>query len=567
MKNRLGRVLVLGQDTRAFLSVVRSLGRFGIEVHAAWCPASSAAAHSRYLYRVHWLPDYSFGDSAWLDSIEELMRREAFDLVIPCHDAAVLLLQSNRRRLETAGRLYLLDDRAFEISFSKEKTYSLAEKLDVCVPEQRTVSTKQELVELSKEWGFPLVLKPQASACLQNPFARHSVRKIWDVEELGSWGSIDAEAALTVQRNFLGKGAGVEVLCREGDILTAFQHERIHEPLIGGGSSYRKSVSLDPRLLAATERLMDALKYTGVAMVEFKVDAPNGKWVLIEINGRFWGSLPLAIAAGLDFPRYLYEMLCLGRTEFPRVYKTDLYCRNWALDLYWLRANLRADRSNPALMRVPPRQVVAEIGNVLTLRERSDTFVLDDPWPAYYDLLPLVASKVTRVVRKVPGVRQTMRRKAVRALLGARNVLFVCKGNICRSPFAERILQQNRPDLTCVSAGFYPVSSRRTPEAAIEAASRFGVDLDFHRSQVLTAELAQRASVIFIFDDEQREAFFGTYPEHLIKVHYLGSLDPAGPLEIPDPYGGQLATFVETYARIQRLLESAPKLDSESLKL
>ena len=95
----------------------------------------------------------------------------------------------------------------------------------------------------------------------------------------------------------------------------------------------------------------------------------------------------------------------------------------------------------------------------------------------------------------------------------------------------------------------------------MEAASRFGVDLDDHRSQLVTAELAQQASVIFIFDDEQRGWFSATYPEQLSKVHYLGALDPAGPLQILDPYGGQLATFVGIYARIQQLLLSPRKLD------
>ena len=97
-----------------------------------------------------------------------------------------------------------------------------------------------------------------------------------------------------------------------------FQHERLHEPPEGGGGTYRKSVPLSPELLKATRRLMKELRYTGVAMAEFKVNPRTGGWVLIEINGRFWGSLPLTIAAGADFPRYLYELMVHGRTGFPR---------------------------------------------------------------------------------------------------------------------------------------------------------------------------------------------------------------------------------------------------------
>src|SRR5439155_2761023 len=98
--------------------------------------------------------------------------------------------------------------------------------------------------------------------------------------------------------HFSGEGLGVSLLASEGKVLVAFQHRREHEPLLGGGSTYRSSVPLDRRLLDACSRLVADLRYTGVAMVEFKVDSESGRWVLIEMNGRFWGSLPLALAAG-----------------------------------------------------------------------------------------------------------------------------------------------------------------------------------------------------------------------------------------------------------------------------
>ncbi len=109
---------------------------------------------------------------------------------------------------------------------------------------------------------------------------------------------------VSVQENFIGMGVGVELLAARGELLFAFQHVRVHEPIMG--SSYRKSVPLDPKLLEASTKLLKALNYTGVAMVEFKVNFKTGAWVFIEINARFWGSLPLAVAAEADFPYYLY---------------------------------------------------------------------------------------------------------------------------------------------------------------------------------------------------------------------------------------------------------------------
>ena len=64
--------------------------------------------------------------------------------------------------------------------------------------------------------------------------------------------------------------------------------------MTGGASSYRESVALDARLLEDSVRLLQALRWTGLAMVEFKVGADG--YHLMEINGRVWGSLPLAVA-------------------------------------------------------------------------------------------------------------------------------------------------------------------------------------------------------------------------------------------------------------------------------
>ncbi len=551
-----GKVLVFGEDTRSFLSVVRSLGRYSLEVHAAWCPYNAAAVHSRYLSKIHRLPEVVSGDDSWLVALLDLLHREQFDLVIPCHDAAVLLLQANRKQIESRSRLYLLDDNVFETVFSKDKTYDLARSLGIRVPSQVVARTTERIREAAQEWGFPVVLKPPSSASLDNPFSRRAVRKIWNEREIeGAVKGFDLDKGVQVQENFIGRGIGVEVIANDGQVLAALQHERVHEPLMGGGSSYRRTVALDPELLEATEKLVQETGYTGVAMVEYKQNPVTREWVLIEINGRFWGSLPLALAAGMDFPKYLYQMLCEGKMEFPREYRKNIYCRNWSIDFYWMRANLRADHGNPALMTVPMARVMAEVFNVVALRERSDTFVLDDPRPAYHDLMTIVGPKLRRLRSRLPGARGGMRRALVERLKSAKSVLVMCKGNICRSPFAEKVLLRAGLGGRVRSVGFYPVVGRRTPEAGVEAARRFGIELECHRSRVISDDDVAGSDLILIFDEEHRGWLEGRYPEHMGKVHYLGALEASGPLEIADPYGGDVERFAETYGRIVKLMD------------
>jgi predicted ATP-grasp superfamily ATP-dependent carboligase len=382
-----GKVLVLGSDTRGFLAVVRSLGRYGLRVHVAWCPPESPALRSRYIARVHTLPPYDGRDTRWLDTLIHLLRRERFDLVIPCDDPTLLPLQLHRAALEPHGPIYLLSDDAFDVTASKVRTSALARELGIPVPRGVVVDRVEAAEHVRSQFQLPVVLKPHRSYGVDDLSRKRLVRTAASDEELRPLlEALLRHGPVQVQEHVCGVGVGVELLAHAGNVLVAFQHLRVHEPPAGGGSSYRKSVALDQELLGAAGALVGALGYTGVAMVEFKVDAGTGRWVLIEINGRFWGSLPLAVAAGADFPRYLYQLLVEGRREFPRVYRVGLYARNWLKDAAWLRANFAASRSDPCLATVPPWRIAGELAHVLTLRERSDTLVLDDPAPAFAEI-------------------------------------------------------------------------------------------------------------------------------------------------------------------------------------
>lgn len=552
-----GRVLILGEDTRSFLTVIRSLGRAGLEIHVAWCPPTSPALRSRYISKIHWLRSYQDDDPAWLAEFLQLLRRESFDLVIPCHDSAILPLQQSREQLQKIARIYLLEDAAFEVAFNKQKTYELAETLGICLPRQRIVRSEPELAAAAEDFGFPLVLKPQASVELQDVSVHHKVVKLRNASDWKqALEALDARGSILIQENFEGVGVGVEVLCHNGDILTAFQHERLHEPLFGGGSSYRKSVPLDPALLAATEGLMRALHYTGVAMVEFKMNPTTRKWILVEINGRFWGSLPLSVACGIDFPRYLYEMLCVGRTQFPTVYDIKRYARNWLLDLYWLRGNLGGDRADPILMTVPLPRVARESLNIALLRESSDTMTWDDPAPALAEASQFLRSYCLPRVRRLGTVRNYMQGRIRKAAVKARRILFVCKGNICRSPFAEaatRVLAHHRLEVR--SAGYYPAPDRPCPEHALAAALEYGIDLSLHRSHLLDAAAAEWADIILLFDYENEEALRARFPKAVVRSHYLGALNTGHALEIADPFSKDLDAFHATYRQIFELLE------------
>ncbi len=561
------KALVLGDDIRPLLSVIRSLGRGGIEVHIGWHPAGTEALRSRYVTRAHPLPAYHPDDDRWKRAIVELMDRERFDLIIPCSDPTTVPLQTHRAELESHGRIYLLDDQTFGVVNDKFMANELARSLGIRLPRELVVRRIDESDQVREMFELPVVIKPQWS---HDPGAlgpRRLVRK------LDSWAKLIPSlremlpaGPVAVQEYVRGRGTGVELLLADGEPLLEFQHQRLHEPPQGGAGPYRQSMPLTPELRDAALAFLGALRYTGVAMVEFKVNPQTKNWAFIEVNGRFWGSFPLAVAAGADFPLALFQFLVEGRREFPRHYRVGLCCRNWRNDLWWLVTNVQAHRSNRSFHTMPLYQVGLEaLGNVITLRERSDTFAWDDPRPALTEL-KLIAQEMGQGVRRRFGrlylqsrlKRWRLERRAREALNTASSILFVCLGNICRSPFAERIarrcLSRERP---IQSAGYYPKANRCCPDLAIESALRWGVDLRDHRSRLLIDAMLHEFQAVFVFDEQNYRRLATDFPIVRNRLHFVGALKQDGPLFIEDPFGLEPADFDRCYDQIAEAISGA----------
>ncbi|MBA2419530.1 MAG: low molecular weight protein arginine phosphatase [Thermoleophilaceae bacterium] len=153
--------------------------------------------------------------------------------------------------------------------------------------------------------------------------------------------------------------------------------------------------------------------------------------------------------------------------------------------------------------------------------------------------------------------RDELMRDARSAWAEAHTFLFVCLGNICRSPFAEHLARAHLDeDRSLMSAGSYPVPGRRAPAEAIAAAHPFGVDLRTHRSQVLSREMLQQADAVYVFDHANRRALVSEQPNCAQRVHWLGALSDDGPLSISDPFGGPASEYELVYRQIAQAIEA-----------
>jgi predicted ATP-grasp superfamily ATP-dependent carboligase len=202
--------------------------------------------------------------------------------------------------------------------------------------------------------------------------------------------------SVLVQEFIPGRGAGYFALMHHGRLHAEFAHRRIRDVRpTGSGSSVRESTRPDARLRDASRRLLEALNWHGVAMVEFRV-RPDGTPVFLELNGRFWNSLALAVNAGVDFPRLLASMASgAAPTAAVPAYPPGVRCR-------WLLGDVRnlievlkgAPRGFPG--RYPSRlRAVTEFMTPVP-GEHFDNFRLDDPLPELGDWLDFLLRRLKR---------------------------------------------------------------------------------------------------------------------------------------------------------------------------
>ena len=210
---------------------------------------------------------------------------------------------------------------------------------------------------------------------------------------------LEGRTGILLQRWQPGEGHGIELLAHEGRPLAAFQHRRLREvPVTGGASALRESVPLDPTLYDYASRLLRDLAWTGLAMVEFRL-TPAGP-ELMEINGRVWGSLPLAVRAGMDFPARLADLLLDGPpppgTPVATDYAIGIRARNLPLDLSWIGSVALGRRRYPELPFPPRRAALRAVSSLFDVRIGDDLLARDDPAPGVAQLTAIATGIARR---------------------------------------------------------------------------------------------------------------------------------------------------------------------------
>jgi CelD/BcsL family acetyltransferase involved in cellulose biosynthesis/predicted ATP-grasp superfamily ATP-dependent carboligase len=323
------RVLVTDGNTRAALAVTRSLGRAGHEVIVGEKESPALAQTSVHCAGRVSYPDPAVESDAFVDALAESVRTLGVDVLLPVADITTFLVTGNRERFPDTCRIPFAPASVIERAADKVDILQTAMRLGVPVPNSVIVNSPSELDGLSLQ--FPLVIKPRQS--------RVRTASRWEASSVSYADDRDGvvrdlqsrpahEFPVMLQERIVGPGVGVFACYHHGRPVAVFSHRRLRErPPWGGVSVLCESVEADPVARDCALRLLDDLKWHGVAMVEFKRDLSDGLPKLMEINGRFWGSLQLAIDAGVDFPALLVETLGDAPPTQPGPYRTGVRSR------------------------------------------------------------------------------------------------------------------------------------------------------------------------------------------------------------------------------------------------
>lgn len=305
--------LVLGANLNG-LTIARSLGRRGIPVCVATEPNVRLASCSRYTLRTFpWPNTREEYQAEYLMELAELQDLKQW-VLMPTSDETAALLSKFHSLLSLRFRVSTPAWHVLRWAYDKRLTYQLADQEEVHCP--KTLNPRGELDLETARISFPAILKPATHAFTN----RFTADKAWLVRNVGELLARYREArammppeSILVQELISGGGESqfsYAALCCDGKPIASLTARRTRQYPVdfGYSSSFVETVDV-PEIVAPSKRLLAAIRYSGLVEVEYKFDARDQRYKLLDINPRLWTWSALGSRAGVDFPLLLWQMM------------------------------------------------------------------------------------------------------------------------------------------------------------------------------------------------------------------------------------------------------------------
>lgn len=526
------------------------------------------------------LPDPRRQSTELIQQLVDLVDRQRYDLIVPAGDNGLAATSTVYDRLATRVQLGCPPPDIVDLVLCKDQTLAIAGRLGIPIPRSHVLRTAADAERLRGELEWPVFVKP----CEKRDTKGFKAQQVDTFNDLAAiLARSNPECSVLVQDFCPGYGVGIETLMHKGEAVVLFQHRRLKElPATGGVSVLAVSEPVDSTLAAYAVDLLKAIHWEGPAMVEFRRHPHSHDPILMEVNGRYWGSLPLTCRAGVDIPFYQWQLAHGATPRLPASYRLGVRCRWLAGDVKRLRSVL----SGPAAARrsaFPGKRELLRFVADSGPRTHDMTWKLTDPLPATVELAQVAVGTALAIANcslrwllprrlafhlsrarslgvgkgcaylKLLLLRTVFcsRRRRCRTPTHVHRVLFVCHGNIIRSPLAAALMSQ-RPQFHVRSAGLRAKTGRPADARACCAAKELGLSLDDHAATPLNRALVDEADVIVVMDRLNEVQLLSEYPQARGKLVLLGAFAQArlADDEIVDPYN---ATLEETRACLRTI--------------
>lgn len=325
------KVLVVAtqeMDDRKTLCAVRSLGRAGFDVTIASDAFEGRSFHSRYGRSRVLIPRPEGDAGSFIEALREQIEREGYDVLLPTTDLTTIMLSRHAESLDDLAALPVPPRAASALCKDKMQLADFAVENGIEVPKTHCVLSEDLLRELSETRDYPMIFKPRKGS------GGVGTRLVQDMGELldayrqlpGAGEDVFDFTRPLVQEFVPGSVHEVNALFNRGEPRALLTQRRILKYPRFGAGIYNETTN-EPDLKEHAVMLLSALNWHGPAQVEFLRHEKTGKPFLLEVNGRFWGTMDLSVAAGMDFPVLACRMARDGDIPEQMEYRVGLRYR------------------------------------------------------------------------------------------------------------------------------------------------------------------------------------------------------------------------------------------------
>lgn len=340
------RVLVATSSTaddRKTIAAVRALGAAGCNVVVGADRRWPAPRFSRFCQGAVKYPDPAIDMHAFQVRLADILEYDQFDVFLPLCDYTTVAAIRQVHQLQGLTAVAVPGEHARELSQDKLEILRLAERLGIPVPATWPVDSGAGLERVASELDYPCVLKLRRGAAavgLKFPASPEELLAGLD-DRLPFSDAVFDGTALLVQEYVPGDTHDVCALFRDGEPKALLTQRRLKMYPPNGGIGIYNETTDDPEIKELASVLLRELRWHGPAQVEFRRDK-GGTPKLIEVNPRFWGTLDLAIRAGINFPLLTCKLAADGDVDPVFEYRVGLKYR-WPIP-YGFRSVWRGPR-------------------------------------------------------------------------------------------------------------------------------------------------------------------------------------------------------------------------------